>query len=185
MHPFITGEKFTKPFQVGRVSPTRTSSDACLMHSQMDIPLRFRLRPVLRPTPSGLMVDSSLHNQKAPGHTKTRRRTINTSRSTRRTRRKHKRPRKLPITCSVIPTFLANKDPQDSHKDKDNRNNRLRVRRTRVPQRMHHLHTRRNRPRHRRLHLSPTRRSRPRMRRWRDKWLWAGVPLVIQRAHRL
>jgi hypothetical protein len=143
-----------------------TSSDAPVMISQMDIPPKYRLRPVLRPTPSGLMAVSSLPSQKAPGHTKTRRRTINTSPSTRRTRRKHKRRLKQPTTSFVIRTFPVNKGLEGSSRHKDHNRRHLRARRTRAQRRERQPHTRRNR-RHRHLHHRQLsirmRRSRARM----------------------
>lgn len=143
------------------------------MISQMGIPFKRHPRLALRPTPNGHMAVSSLHNQKAPGHTKMQRHTINTLPSIRRTRRKRKRRHKLPITSSAIRTFPANKDLEDNSRHKDNNNHRLRARRTRVHRRVRRPHTRRNRLRHRRLHPRQpsirTCRSRARIRRWRDK----------------
>ena len=114
-HPFITGEKWTKPwtvsfslflhmllqFDIGSdMGPPSFSRPTRNLHRHL------RQLPVER-TPSGLMVVSlRLSRSRGPEHTMTQQRTINTWPNSSRRTPKRKLPHKLPRMCTGILTSL-------------------------------------------------------------------------------
>ncbi|PCH43614.1 kinase-like protein [Wolfiporia cocos MD-104 SS10] len=112
LHPFITGEKWTKPWTVGfsRIKPHRRTD---LRGSPVVICTLFHLRAVV-PTRSGHTAAWCRPNRRAHERTRMRRRTINIWPSIRHTQRRpkpHRKQRRMCTGIHILPRRLRSRAP--------------------------------------------------------------------------